>query len=553
MRAIAVLGQPDEQSMRLFEVLTDVCGEFLIDLQAINRADLADGGMPWLDLEAADLLIVDTDDSSSSMQVLGIAATSGTPTIHLSQKASPRRQRPDWRTITYAVSSPALRNLRASLRTALRRFRTSGSLGGVRGAPKVAPIELDLSILDQPRFEQLVFELLEQSGLRNVRWQPRDLFGSDLVATHTRRDPDGFSFDEEWDIVITSDDPRQALQEALHDLETRAVKAPQREHGNEARTLLLVCHQNTVDHRQLTALASAATRRRMPRRLRIWSDAELQDLLRKHPEVAIKYADQRSGPKSSRRSSEDIRQENLRLNQELRALLEDRQVEHESTLAVEVDTAWKEVAFQTAHKLGNPIFAVETAVKTLQLQLAAARLDKSTATAERILSIIEDAKGIISEFKSLNTASQLSLGSVDVGGLLVRAGQIAEPEGMRVTYEIDPLLPPVHGDHAKLGHALDELVRNSIHWSEGQPERRLDLSALQKGENIEIRLRDAGPGVPADAKDRIFLPFVTLSEAGSGLGLAIVRATILAHGGTIREVGEEGSGADFRIHIPVKT
>ena len=67
-------------------------------------------------------------------------------------------------------------------------------------------------------------------------------------------------------------------------------------------------------------------------------------------------------------------------------------------------------------------------------------------------------------------------------------------------------------------------------------------------------MRDAGPGIPAEAQERIFCRFERVqaqrTQAGFGLGLYIVRELVEAHGGSIRLHSEPGHGACFTVELP---
>jgi signal transduction histidine kinase len=64
-----------------------------------------------------------------------------------------------------------------------------------------------------------------------------------------------------------------------------------------------------------------------------------------------------------------------------------------------------------------------------------------------------------------------------------------------------------------------------------------------------VLVRDHGPGVPAEIRDRLFDPYVTAKAGGTGLGLALVRQTIENHGGTIRLEDTPGGGATFVVEL----
>jgi signal transduction histidine kinase len=74
--------------------------------------------------------------------------------------------------------------------------------------------------------------------------------------------------------------------------------------------------------------------------------------------------------------------------------------------------------------------------------------------------------------------------------------------------------------------------------------------AAERGARLTVD--DNGPGVPTDARERIFDPYVTTKENGTGLGLAIVRKIVLDHGGDVHV--DDGpsplGGARFVVTLP---
>ena len=110
----------------------------------------------------------------------------------------------------------------------------------------------------------------------------------------------------------------------------------------------------------------------------------------------------------------------------------------------------------------------------------------------------------------------------------------------------------VAGDDDRLGQVVQNLVDNALKFtSHGEITMRLSSTA----DAIELVVKDTGPGVPAEAVQRIFEPFfqVPLQShvgQGSGLGLAIVKAVVEAHHGTIDVDSVEGLGTRFVARLP---
>ena len=76
------------------------------------------------------------------------------------------------------------------------------------------------------------------------------------------------------------------------------------------------------------------------------------------------------------------------------------------------------------------------------------------------------------------------------------------------------------------------------------------MSALVGHHSVQIKVRDTGPGIAPEIRDRIFQPFVTAGKAGGlGLGLALARQAVIDHGG--RMWLESGNaGACFAFSLP---
>ncbi len=83
----------------------------------------------------------------------------------------------------------------------------------------------------------------------------------------------------------------------------------------------------------------------------------------------------------------------------------------------------------------------------------------------------------------------------------------------------------------------------------------ITISANKDEENICIRIRDTGVGVPPDMEEKIFQPYVRLNKElapGTGLGLTIVRTIIQNHDGMVWVERPEDGGSEFVLKLPLK-
>lgn len=125
----------------------------------------------------------------------------------------------------------------------------------------------------------------------------------------------------------------------------------------------------------------------------------------------------------------------------------------------------------------------------------------------------------------------------------------------RVTVEVDTSGSPtvVAIPSPLLRQAVYNLVQNAVEAS--PPTGTVSVKAWVEGHTFWLTVRDQGPGVPADMRERIFEPFVTtktrLTTGGMGLGLALVRRSVQAMGGAIVVQDAPGGGAVFRVSLPL--
>jgi signal transduction histidine kinase len=106
-------------------------------------------------------------------------------------------------------------------------------------------------------------------------------------------------------------------------------------------------------------------------------------------------------------------------------------------------------------------------------------------------------------------------------------------------------------DFKKLERALLNLLLNAC---EVVPEEsgRIEIGLRRKGESLEIRIEDNGPGIAEAVRDRLFEPFVSHGkENGTGMGLTVVQKILQDHGGDVAVEHTSASGTTFRINIPL--
>lgn len=168
---------------------------------------------------------------------------------------------------------------------------------------------------------------------------------------------------------------------------------------------------------------------------------------------------------------------------------------------------------------------------------------------------------------SLAEAGQLSLNRVmvNLSELTVQSAAafepLAEAEGVSLAAElpVDPVM--VTADPNRIQQVLGNLLSNALrHVSEGgNGPPQVTLSLASRGDMVQLRVSDNGPGLSPEAQEHIFDRFWRADQArsrdqgGSGLGLAISQAIVSAHDGRIWVESTPGEGATFIIELPLAT
>src|SRR5581483_10536431 len=135
------------------------------------------------------------------------------------------------------------------------------------------------------------------------------------------------------------------------------------------------------------------------------------------------------------------------------------------------------------------------------------------------------------------------------------AALIARARGVTLANEV-PAGVTAQADPERLRQILANLIDNAIKY--GRNEGRVRITGRKvDSARVEFAVCDDGPGIPPEAKARIFERFYRVDKArsreqgGTGLGLAIVKNVVQAHGGEVRVESTPGEGATFFFTLPL--
>jgi len=248
-------------------------------------------------------------------------------------------------------------------------------------------------------------------------------------------------------------------------------------------------------------------------------------------------------------SHERLQDEVVRLRRELTSA--NAQLQRSKRLS-----ALGEMAAGIAHEIRNPLAAIQLYVGMAIDDLSAdpPQSGEALSNSRKIASAVQGMSAIVNDVLSFARGIEPDSRLCGVSDLFDRAVAAHQPaiEAAGVTVvRRDLARGPVSVgvDAGLMQQALLNLVRNAVDaMAECDTPRELVLDVEPDELGGVLVVADSGPGIPADATDRIFNPFFTTRSTGTGLGLAIVHRIVDAHGGSVAVTNERG--ACFRLSLP---
>jgi nitrogen fixation/metabolism regulation signal transduction histidine kinase len=229
--------------------------------------------------------------------------------------------------------------------------------------------------------------------------------------------------------------------------------------------------------------------------------------------------------------------------------------------------AWQEFARRLAHEIKNPLTPIQLSMQQVHRTYRGdderyrKQLDDATAIVEEEVATLRRLVGEFSEFARLPVAAlgeaelsefvEEALRGVSTEALLPPSMMDTEPPTLSVEVGERPLTVEV--DSQMLRRVLDNLVRNAVQAvAASSPEGggRVIVATRVDGASALLEVRDDGPGIDPDERERVFDPYFTTKDDGTGLGLAIAKKVVLEHGGSIECGAAPEGGAAFRIRLP---
>ncbi len=229
---------------------------------------------------------------------------------------------------------------------------------------------------------------------------------------------------------------------------------------------------------------------------------------------------------------------------------------HDLTRIRQLEAVRQEFVANVSHELRTPLSLIKSAAETL---IDGGKNDP--AINSRFLEIIDKhASRLTLLIDDLLLLARLDSGRMDLNlqpvplhaaaqEALDDAALIARSRNVTLDNHV-PAGLVAEADPERLRQVFANLIDNAIKYGKAEGKVLIGARAMPSGQ-LEVSIRDNGPGIPLEAKARIFERFYRVDKArsreqgGTGLGLAIVKNVVQAHGGEVRVESAPGQGTEF--------
>ncbi len=246
--------------------------------------------------------------------------------------------------------------------------------------------------------------------------------------------------------------------------------------------------------------------------------------------------------------------ENARLYTDLANSLKQVEFSQNALLQAERLAAAGRLTASIAHEINNPLQALQNCLNLVArkgldeesrekyLDLAVSELNRLMSTVDRMLAFY---RPIARDRKRVN-----------LNEVILRAVDLLQPQfdesAIVIHQQLDTLPLPIMAVASQIQQVLFNLLINSMEAMPDGGEIWITSRTVSgaNSSSVEVIIEDSGPGIHGEHLDRLFEPLVSSKLNGTGLGLAVSYGIVEAHGGSIKSLSGDHTGACFQIILP---
>ena len=209
-----------------------------------------------------------------------------------------------------------------------------------------------------------------------------------------------------------------------------------------------------------------------------------------------------------------------------------------------------------AHELNNPINNITLTAEMLKEDYATLGDGERLDMVNDLVEQAGRARKIVRNLLDFARESEIKTEKLDLAEVLRGATSLAANQirlsGARITLDMAPNLPAIHGDGPSLVQVFVNLLLNAVDAVGKGGRVRIAAESKHDPGWVQVTVSDDGQGIPAHVLPYIFDPFFTTKPRGkgTGLGLSVSLGIVRQHGGDIRVESEPGKGTTFTVLLP---
>jgi PAS domain S-box-containing protein len=224
-----------------------------------------------------------------------------------------------------------------------------------------------------------------------------------------------------------------------------------------------------------------------------------------------------------------------------RVVLEQRLAEQKSLAKL------GEMAAVVAHEVKNPIAGIRGALQVITSRMPAEQRDRSVLL--EIITRLDALNRIVQDMLMFARPRALRKEPIALGALMSETASLIKRDPNMNNLEIGVIgSADISGDREMLQIAFQNILMNAAQAMEGQG--RVDVTISQHDGRCRVDVRDRGPGMPQEVREKAFDAFFTTKHRGTGLGLPIARGVVEAHGGAIQIIIVPAGGTTLSVELP---
>lgn len=208
-----------------------------------------------------------------------------------------------------------------------------------------------------------------------------------------------------------------------------------------------------------------------------------------------------------------------------------------------------------SHEINQPLAGIKSYAENAAQYLERQRYDEVGANISHISKMIDRVARISAHLRNFARRPGDQLSAIPVSEVIAEAVELVQPHTRRHAAEIVFVRPEQEiwaiGGRLRLQQVIVNVLTNAIDAMRDQARRVVEITASERQDSVEIRVRDYGTGLPENGEELIFEPFFTTKQVGSGmgLGLSISFNIVKDFGGSLSAANHPDGGAEFLVTL----